>query len=252
MILLNSNEKLKKALKFGIKQLGLELLPHYLGGGKTLCQYSTPSCRSSCLVNTGHARFSKVMSKRKERTDLFLEDEVKFVKMLINELNYYSNIYANLQVRLNVFSDIPFENILVDGKNIFEHLQHVVFYDYTKNPFRVKMGIPNYTTVFSGQSNNERVWLKFLKAGNTVALVFQDKLPETYKGFTVINGDTSDNLVQWKGQSVIVGLKYKNSTLTGSNNKELKKNNKLLIAVKEVEIGANNSELIKSTKLVIV
>ena len=229
MKLLNSNYKLKKALQFGITQFGLELLPHSLGGYDNICTGSSASCRASCLVFTNNARFKRVMQNRKDKTDLFFTDRERFFELLCAELQYYQSIYQNLQIRLNVFSDIKWEDIIVqDHRNLFSLFPKITYYDYTKIPSRLNLNIDNYHLVYSGQSNNEHIWKPLLENNKQVALVFKN-VPDEYKGYKVVNGDESDNLIQWKNQSVIVGLKYKNQTIKGSNNKELLKNNKLVI-----------------------
>ena len=50
--------------------------------------------------------------------------------------------------------------------------------------------------------------LEALKLGGNVAAVFRDELPTKYKGFTVVNGDTSD-LEMIYNNNVILGLKAK-------------------------------------------
>lgn len=171
------------------------------------------------------------MQNRKNRTDLFFTNRERFFELLCAELQYYQSIYANLQIRLNVFSDIKWEDIIVqDNKNIFTLFPKIAWYDYTKIPSRTELNIDNYHVVYSGQVNNEHIWIPILKNNKQVALVFKN-LPEEYKGFEVVDGDDSDNLIQWKGKSVIIGLKYKNQTIKGSNNKELLKNNKLVIQI---------------------
>ena len=65
----------------------------------------------------------------------------------------------------------------------------------------------NYHLTFSTSESNWEQCLEVLKAGGNVAAVF-DKLPESYAGYTVINGDESD----WRPmdqKNVIVGLKAK-------------------------------------------
>ena len=57
-----------------------------------------------------------------------------------------------------------------------------------------------------------------LSKGHNVAVVF-DEVPETYKGYKVINGDESD-LRFTDEKNVIVGLKYKKLTGKGADNKK--------------------------------
>jgi len=50
--------------------------------------------------------------------------------------------------------------------------------------------------------------LEALAIGANVSAVFADKLPKTYKGFKVIDGDQSDDIML-KSKGVILGLKAK-------------------------------------------
>ena len=230
VMLLNQNLKLAKANKYGITQFGLELLPHTLGG-INICKFSSLSCRTSCISGAGYGNMPATQVKRKYRTELFHKDNVEFIRLLIAEITYLSSKHKTIHIRLNCFSDIEWEKIKLEKKNIFEHLEHlsnVVLYDYTKNPKRYNLKIPNYHVVYSGQADTEHIWKKVLENGGQVALVFT-KVPQIYKGWIVVNGDDSDNLWQWRNQSVIIGLKYKNVIIKGKTNKELLVGSKLLI-----------------------
>ena len=66
-------------------------------------------------------------------------------------------------------------------------------------------------------STNDAIAINLLKRGFNVAMVF-DKLPETYNGFKVINGDL-DDLRFLDEKNVIVGLKYKKNTGKGGGEK---------------------------------
>lgn len=232
MKLLNSNLKLSKASKtLGITQLGLELLPHTLGGNISTCLFSTPDCRKACLVNSGRSQYTNVLKARQARTDLFHKDNIEFVKLLVNEINYYKNIYKNLTIRPNVFSEIQWKDIKYEGKNLFEHCPDVQFLDYVKNKNSCYLEIPNYFTLFSGQQNTKHIWKKLLKDNKPVALVFYPVIPSEYEGYEVVNGDEDDYILKYKDKPVIVGLKYKNSTVKGVNNKELVKDNNLIIKI---------------------
>ena len=232
MKLLNSNLKLQKASEtLGITQLGLELLPHTLGGGNNLCKFSSKSCRDACLVSSGHGQYTNVLKARKTRTDLFNKDEVEFLKLLVNEINYYKSIYKNLTIRPNVFSEIQWKDIKFDGKNLFEHCPDVQFLDYVKNKNSCYLNIPNYFTLYSGQADTKHIWDKLLQDNKPVALVFYPAVPDKYDDYEVVNGDEDDYILKFKDKPVIVGLKYKNSRTKGVNNKELVKNNHLVIKI---------------------
>lgn len=228
MKLLNSNYKLKKALKDGIVQMGVEMLPFTFGGGENLCKYANKSCISTCLSSSGHGNIPAVYDARLKRTQLFNKDNVEFLRLLINEINYYAGIYSNLTIRPNVFSEIQWKDIYYEGKNLFQWCENVTFMDYVKNPKSVYLDIPNYFTLYSGQINTKHIWLKLLKDSKPVALVF-NKVPEEYEGYQVVNGDEDDYIIKYKNQPVIVGLKYKQVIKKGVKNLELLKNNKLVI-----------------------
>jgi hypothetical protein len=83
----------------------------------------------------------------------------------------------------------------------------VQFYDYTKINNRKVSHIPNYHLTFSKADGNDMDVRIALSNGMNVAAVFH-KVPETYLGRQVIDGDETDlRFLDPKG--VIVGLKAK-------------------------------------------
>jgi hypothetical protein len=86
----------------------------------------------------------------------------------------------------------------------------VQFYDYTKISNRRVAGIPNYSLTFS--FSTVAAYLphvaKAMQDGLNIAVVFRDKLPETFMGRAVVNGDESD-LRFLDPANVVVGLKAK-------------------------------------------
>ena len=70
---------------------------------------------------------------------------------------------------------------------------------------------------FSRSETNNDISIELLKAGHNVAMVFT-KLPDTYMGYKVINGDDND-LRFLDEDNVIVGLKYKKITGKGGAEK---------------------------------
>jgi len=100
-----------------------------------------------------------------------------------------------------------------ENHKIFELFPNVQFYDYTKHFKRMikylKGDMPkNYHLTFSRNETNDFQSTQVLKSGGNVAVVFRNKLPETYKGFKVINGDEHD-LRFLDQKNVVVGLKEK-------------------------------------------
>lgn len=109
--------------------------------------------------------------------------------------------------RLNVLSDLPWYNIVDMEKH-----SDISFYDYTPNLKRMIQFLngelpKNYHLTFSRKENNQAQCELVLAMGGNVAVVF-DKLPQTYLGKPVIDGDETDlRFLDPKG--VIVGLKAK-------------------------------------------
>ena len=105
------------------------------------------------------------------------------------------------------------------------------FYDYTKNYTRFNKVLPsNYHLTFSRSEINHEIAMDILSKGHNVAMVF-DKLPETYNGYKVVNGDETD-LRFLDEKNVIVGLKYKKITGKGGaeKNKEALQNGFVVVA----------------------
>ena len=123
-------------------------------------------------------------------------------------------------IRLNGTSDIRYEKFKVkDGKTIFELHPNVQFYDYTKNYLRFDNILPkNYHLTFSRSETNNDKAMELLSKGHNVAMVF-DKVPKTFMGYKVINGDKDDLRFKDK-KNIIVGLRYKKMTGKGANNSE--------------------------------
>lgn len=242
--------------------------------GANLCPNASAGCAKACLFNSGAARFTNVQQGKINKTEFYLDNRQYFMTKLVHELQKIEKRHADIQgdklvgrtgktirykkfaVRLNGTSDIPFENIrifhyendrLVVSKkpkkeylNIFELFPNIQFYDYTKGYRRFNNVIlpKNYHLTFSRSEENDVETMDILNRGYNVAVVFgvtkEQELPETYKGFKVINGDESD-LRFLDDENVIVGLKYKFMTGKGTTgvNKDNLENNDFLIDVRE-------------------
>ena len=116
--------------------------------------------------------------------------------------------------RLNLTSDIAWEDVYMKDPdyNIFEYFCAEQFYDYTKSFKRManflskKKDFPsNYHLTFSRSEHNDKLCEMVLKMGGNVAVVFRNQLPQTWKGYEVINGDENDLRFLDK-QGVVVGL----------------------------------------------
>jgi hypothetical protein len=158
--------------------------------------------------------FSNVQLARIEKTRLFFKDKALFLAQLIKEISSAvksakkKNLVATF--RLNLTSDLPWEKIKLNGKNLFEMFPDCQFYDYTKTPERMTAFLAaempeNYHLTFSRSENNGAIAESILKSGGNVAMVFRKSLPSSYLGAEVINGDETD-LRFLDGKGKIVGL----------------------------------------------
>lgn len=200
---------------------GLYLAPANISGYNT-CDHSTPECRLGCLNTSGRAaieEFSgtdRIKQSRIKKTKLFFEQPEFFMSWLVAEIEANKNKAKRqgffFSVRLNCTSDIDWENVKINGKNIFETFPNVAFYDYTKNPNKFFDKSPNYHLTLSYTGRNWHMCEAMLKRGHNVAMVFnvkkESELPLTYKGYTVINGDLTDYRID-DAKGIIVGLKWK-------------------------------------------
>jgi len=220
------NNKTVKGEKYGWITHIMYLTPHKQNStGKNVCSKASKGCAAACLFKSGFGgMYTSVQQARINKTDYFLSDRKAFLEQMDKEvaklIKKNESVNEGICFRINGTSDIPWEEFKIrDGKNIMELYPDVQFYDYTKIAKRFDKELPaNYHLTFSRSEDNDVEAMELLKRGYNVAIVF-DKLPDTYKGFKVINGDLSD--LRFKDETgVVVGLKYKNITGKGADNNE--------------------------------
>ena len=221
----DSNAKLKKSGKTAYT-VGLSLAPSNQAGIGNTCPNASPGCRASCLDETGLGFiWGAIAVARARKTAACYFARRWFLDKLSKELKAAAfNAYQQqkpLAVRLNVFSDVAWERIAPELFSI-----KAEFYDYTKNPNRVGQLLPNYWVTFSRSERNENAAVRVLENGQNVAVVFSDgntstgrkiksaagrpvsKLPTTWNGFPVIDGDLTD-LRYLDARGCVVGLVLK-------------------------------------------
>lgn len=205
-----SNTKIKKGEKLGWKTLGLSLAPANLSG-KQFCPHRSQGCELACLNTSGMGVFPNVQEARIKKSKFLIEQRTAFLASLNTEIANAERTAkrknGKLAIRLNVLSDLPWQNLI--DMNKFSGVQ---FYDYTPNPQRMIQFLrgelpPNYHLTFSRKENNQAVVELIANMGGNIAVVF-DKLPDTYLGKRVIDGDDTD-LRFLDDKNVIVGLKAK-------------------------------------------
>lgn len=196
----NTNAKTKKN---DLKTFILYLSPYNQNSkGINICPKASKGCAASCLFSAGRGAFNSVKNSRINKTEYFLANKAQFIKQLAKEIitKHKTAIKTNAKVafRLNGTSDLDFIYLLKKYAALdVETLSNAVFYDYTKILGKVKKYIDhkNYFLTFSRAEDNQNETLEALKLGANVSAVFLGDLPKRYKGFKVVNGDKSDDLM---------------------------------------------------------
>ena len=236
------NTKLRKSQTTEYRIVSLSLSPaDEAGTGKSNCPSATAGCISCCVGSprTGMAQvFNIIMQSRIAKTRFLQEDREGFIRHLLSEIHTEEK-KANadgrkLVVRLNTFSDIPWE-VAAYGC-IPQFFSDVIFYDYTKIHGRVKKAPDNYRLVgsWSELESHQRACIDLLLFGHNVAVSFatsaggtgwkayDQTLPQWVElhghRFSVIDGDISDLRFTDRGPSRsgrgnVIGLRLK----AGSN-----------------------------------
>ena len=187
-----------------------------------LCPFASKGCKKACLFTAGRGGFNNVKEARINKTKLFFEDREFFMRSLISNIDSgitkAKNKGYELAIRLNGTSDIRWEDIMIDGKNIFDHFPDQIFYDYTKDFKRFDKELPkNYHLTFSMSEGNFVHAISLLEKGVNVAVVFDTKKTEkfnkTWLGYSVIDGDETDlrflDKKSRNGKGKIVALRAK-------------------------------------------
>lgn len=168
-------------------------------------------CHEGCLNTAGRGQMGVVQRGRERKTQLYFSDRIGFMDALINDLTVFSRRQRkkNIQpcVRLDGTSDTGM------GAKVAPQFPEIQFYDYTKVIKRAYQDRPsNYHITLSYSEADpdyaEQVLQAVRDTGVNAAVVFRDKLPETFKGLPVVDGD-KDDLRFLDPQGVIVGLKAK-------------------------------------------
>ena len=177
-------------------------------------------CAGPCINGSGRGSFPNVQAARKAKSDWYHSDRSGFIDQLKKELTNFSKLCTRTAVvgyvRLNVFSDIPWE--LSRNGSIPQAFPELEFFDYTK--LAVRLGtryykMPrNYQLMFSysaGPKYAKQVKLA-MKSPAPMSVVFDGPMPDIFMGRKVINGDESDiNNLRHRG--AIVGLRFKQNRI---------------------------------------
>lgn len=179
----------------------LYLAPADTVDGINLCPMAVlAGCKAGCLYSAGRGAMNSVQVARQRKTILWRDNRGEFIAQLHDDLiafrKYCLKKGIKPVVRLNGTSDIHWERH-IDMAGEYPEIQ---FYDYTKDVKRAKKVLPsNYHLTLSYSEASQRYSDMVLDAmqsakGSNMAVVFRhkDKMPTTYKGFTVVDGDKDD------------------------------------------------------------
>ena len=216
-LLNNGNAKTSKGEKLGYITYGLHLAPANLSGFN-VCSSASDGCTVACLNTSGRGAMSNVQNARIAKTQKFFSDKNAFVWQLAKEIGNGIKLANKKNMtacfRLNLTSDLPWENIKVEshGKklSLMEMFPSVQFYDYTKHFKRMqqylKGDLPsNYHLTFSRSECNQNLVDIVSSLGGNIATVFRNELPKNWLGKKVVDGDDTD-LRFLDGKNIIVGL----------------------------------------------
>ena len=189
-----------------------------------ICPKASLGCLAACLEEAGRGIMRPVKNSRLNKSEYYVSDRLAFLAQLATELMNKIKFYRRKQdttiyIRLNGTSDVDFLGQIKRHFGIdFLSFDNVVFYDYTAILGKAKKYLgTSYFHAFSRKEDNEETCFEALKLGIPCAMVFKNELPETYKGYKVVNGDIDDvQMIKYAGQGVILGLtakgKAKNDT----------------------------------------
>ncbi len=201
LLSISSDAKTVKGEKYGWKTAILYLSPAstaIIGSDAvtTICPYSTPGCRESCLFTAGRGRFNSTVNARYRKTRFWLEHPEAFLAQLDTELQAFKLACKKGgfrgAVRLNGTSDILWYGFL----EALKPHPDLRFYDYTKAPFVAgwpRSSLWHLTYSLSEHYQSEGHAKRWLANGRNVAVVYRSRaLVEEAIERGQVDGDAHD------------------------------------------------------------
>lgn len=147
------------------------------------------------------------------KTRFLAKDPSAFLTLIVDEIDRAVERHGEIAVRLNTFSDLPWERF---APLLFERWgDKVSFYDYTKWPLAERPNHDVYDLTRSAHERHTDEEIKgMLEEGSRVAVCLdirrKEELPKTYLGYPTVDGDAHDARFTEK-QGVVVVLRPKGS-----------------------------------------
>jgi hypothetical protein len=202
------------------------------------CPGHSPECLAHCLIYSGQMPMPNAVEARRRKTVLFEADPAEFGRLLHKDVDAHLRWCRKHEqlpaFRFNGTSDIAFEEWVVPhlGVTLHEYLlaadPDAMVNEYTKRFSAMKRWLggeypSNLHMTFSRSEINDWQCRIILAMGGNVSVVFDtrkgERLPSTWEGRPVIDGDVDD--LRWMdkerarrqgidtGRGLIVGLKFK-------------------------------------------
>jgi len=213
-ILNKGNSKTIKGEKYGWKTYGIHLSPNIVSG-YNVCFDATTGCIDACLDTSGRGAMPSVQNARINKTKRFFQDRKGFLTDLWKEVTSAVKSATRKELKFcmrpNLTSDLPWESIRHNGQSLMDAFNPCRFYDYTKSLKRFTRFLngelpENYHLTYSrSEETTDALVIALCKSGGNVAVVFRERLPETWLGIEVLNGDEDDLRFKDK-KGCIVGL----------------------------------------------
>ena len=213
-ILNKGNSKTIKGEKYGWKTYGIHLSPNIVSG-YNVCFDATTGCIDACLDTSGRGAMPSVQTARINKTKRFFQDRKGFLTDLWKEVTSAVKSATKKELKFcmrpNLTSDLPWESIRHNGQSLMDAFNPCRFYDYTKSLKRFTRFLAgelpeNYHLTYSrSEETTDALVIALCKSGGNVAVVFRERLPDTWLGFEVLNGDENDLRFKDK-KGCIVGL----------------------------------------------
>ncbi len=219
----STNPKTAKLLvEFGYEAVIHHMTPDTLADGThTVCAWSTPGCRATCLNTAGRSQVKGDLTTKNLETYMIHRSRItKTLEFFADRQAYADRLTAELVLlearaikkglmpvaRLNGTSDVPWEGYIP-----MEAFSNTRFYDYTKGESRFRKFLAgdmpsNYDLTYSYHEFTALGLVsRFTGMGGNVAVVFRKEIPLAFQGVDVISGMEHDfRFMDKKG--CVVGL----------------------------------------------
>jgi hypothetical protein len=185
-----------------------------LSGGFNICPLASLGCAAACLSRSGQSGMPAQQRSQAVRTAFLLARPREAGLIIGAEIRAALKRYGRINLRLNTTSDIRWE-LVAPAMVAALAAAGVVLYDYTAWRPADRAPSADYSLTYSAKEpahTPDSDLVAILATGGTVAMPFDTPrgkpLPETWRGFAVIDGDESDERRN-DPAGVVVGLRAK-------------------------------------------